>query len=223
VTERVGALLLAMRASPRPDLDATRARLSGRPVLTWSLTALLNSPRISRVVILVASDQLGAARRLAASLASVAVLAVGGGYRAALAAGLEELAGFGWLVVHDAARPFLDGELLGPGLEAAVATGAAVAALPAGETVKRVANGTVVATLPRQELRAAQTPLVLHRRQLQAALGAAEVDITDEASLLAYLAGRLRIFSGSAENRKLSGPRDLEMAEACLASGAPGV
>jgi len=221
VTERVGALLLAMGSSRQAGFDATWARLGGRPLLSRSLTALVGSPLISRVAVVVASDRLGDARRLALALGPVAVLSAGG-YRAALAAGLEELADCGWLVLHDAARPLLDGELLRLGLRAVTATGAAVAALPASETMKRVVDGAVVGTLPRVELYSAQTPLILGRRLLRSALRDAELDITDEASLLACLAGRLRIFPGSAGNRKLTRPSDLERAEACLASGGGG-
>ena len=220
MTDRAGALLLAIAASPGAAFDPPWARLSGRPVLSWSLTALARSPLISRVA-LVVSDRLDEARRLAAAVGPVAVLSAGG-YRAALAAGLHELAHCDCLVLHDAARPLLDVELLRPGLEAVTATGAAVAALPASQTMKRVLDGRVVGTLPRVALYSAQTPLVLGRRPLQSALRDAELDITDEASLLACLAGQLCIFPAYADNRKLTRPGDLEIAEACLASGGGG-
>ena len=86
MTDRTGALLLAIAPSPGAAFDPPWARLSGRPVLSWSLTALARSPLISRVA-LVVSDRLDEARRLAAAVGPVAVLSAGG-YRAALAAGL---------------------------------------------------------------------------------------------------------------------------------------
>jgi len=216
VTERVGALLLAIGPAPEAASDGPWARLRGRPVLSWTLRTLAYSPLISRVA-LVVSDQLSRARRLAAGLDSVAVLRAGA-YRAGLAAGLGELADCGWLVLHDTARPLVDDRLLRRGLQAAGATGAAVAVLEAGETVKRVADGAVSETLPRHELRSVQSPLILRSQLLRSALNDHEIDLCDLAGLLAHLAGRLAIFDGSPDNRKPAAPSDLEVPKRLPAS-----
>jgi len=136
--------------------------------------------------------------------------------RDSVAAGLDQLEACEWVVVHDAARPFVTGELIERGLQSARATGAAVAAVPARDTMKRVVDGSVLGTVPRQEIWSVQTPQVFRTNLLREALQSADQDITDEATLVERRGGEVRVFFGSEENWKITTPTDLELAAAWL-------
>src|SRR5262249_34542189 len=129
------------------------------------------------------------------------------------------------IVIHDAARPFVSADLISRTIDAAFAHGAALAATPSRDTVKRVerADGPthhVVETLPRDLIYLAQTPQAFRRDLLERALGAAAVriDVTDEASLIERLGERVEIVEGEASNIKITTPEDLVLAEAIAAN-----
>ena len=74
-----------------------------------------------------------------------------------------------WALVHDGVRPFVTSLMIEDGLRAAADTGAAIAVVPAFDTVKRVAaDGRVIETLDRSELAMTQTPQVFRRAILEA-------------------------------------------------------
>jgi 2-C-methyl-D-erythritol 4-phosphate cytidylyltransferase len=133
-----------------------------------------------------------------------------------VAAGLAALDDCAWALIHDAARPFLTADLVERGLEAVRPTGACVAAVPARDTIKRVRDGTVVETPPRDQLWVVQTPQVFRRDVVLAALSATDDDATDEAGLVERIGGRVRVYLGDALNLKITTPDDLELARAIL-------
>jgi 2-C-methyl-D-erythritol 4-phosphate cytidylyltransferase/2-C-methyl-D-erythritol 2,4-cyclodiphosphate synthase len=127
------------------------------------------------------------------------------------------------VVVHDAARPFASADLIARTIAAAVESGAAVAALPAIDTVKRAVRGTdgawvVGATLDRETIFLAQTPQAFRRSILRDALAVAQAG-TDESSLAEKAGHTVRIVSGEASNIKITTPEDMPMAEAIGRSG----
>jgi 2-C-methyl-D-erythritol 4-phosphate cytidylyltransferase/2-C-methyl-D-erythritol 2,4-cyclodiphosphate synthase len=117
------------------------------------------------------------------------------------------------VVVHDAARPFATADLVARTIAAAAEAGAAVAALPAHDTVKRVGGGAyVVETLPRETIYLAQTPQAFRRDVLREAL-AAGGDATDEAALAERAGHRVQVVMGEATNIKVTTADDLAIAE----------
>jgi 2-C-methyl-D-erythritol 4-phosphate cytidylyltransferase/2-C-methyl-D-erythritol 2,4-cyclodiphosphate synthase len=124
------------------------------------------------------------------------------------------------VVIHDAARPFVTDETIRRTVAAAAESGAAIAALPALDTVKRAgANGVVTATLPREEIYLAQTPQAFRTAVLKEAL-ALRSDATDEATLAEQAGHLVQIVEGDSRNLKITTPADLAMAERLL--GLPG-
>jgi 2-C-methyl-D-erythritol 4-phosphate cytidylyltransferase len=216
----VGAVLVAAGASRRMGFDKLWCPLSGQPVLSYALQVIATSPRIDRVALVVASERLGEARALADAAGNSVLACVGADQRrASVACGLALLHDCAWIVVHDAARPFLTEELIGRGLEAAGVTGAAVAAQPVRDTIKRVANGIVLETLPRSQIWSVQTPQVFRADLLRSALQRPDEDVTDEATLVERMGGQVQVFAGSDANIKITTPSDLDLAEAWLALG----
>ncbi|MFL5890498.1 MAG: 2-C-methyl-D-erythritol 4-phosphate cytidylyltransferase [Solirubrobacteraceae bacterium] len=123
------------------------------------------------------------------------------------------------VVIHDAARPLVTGELVGRCVEA-VERGAdgAVAEARVTDTIKEADDtGRVVRTLDRDILWSIQTPQAFRASVLREALDTERVaDATDDASLVEALGGDVRIVDAPARNFKITWPEDLERAEALL-------
>ena len=128
------------------------------------------------------------------------------------------------VVVHDAARPLVSADLIRRTVDAAAECGAAIAALPATDTVKRGdASRIIVDTLPRGEIFLAQTPQAFRVDVLRDALALARgsTDATDEAALAEQAGHRVRLIDGDARNVKITDADDLAMAERLI--GAPAL
>jgi 2-C-methyl-D-erythritol 4-phosphate cytidylyltransferase len=122
------------------------------------------------------------------------------------------------VVIHDAARPFVTGELVGRCIEA-VEAGAdgAIAAARVTDTIKEADDtGRVVRTLDRDVLWSIQTPQAFRADVLRKALEGDIALATDDASLVESLGGEVRIVESSPRNFKITWPEDLERAEALL-------
>lgn len=221
MSERLGVILVAAGRSARMGFDKIWASLGGRPLVQHSLETLVRAPGVDDLVLVVAAEHLARARALCASLGLKARVCAGGERRRdSVAAGLATLPDVAWLAVHDAARPFVPAESIARGLEAARETGAAVAALPARDTIKRVVSGRVVETLPRAELWIVQTPQVFRASLLRDALTWTDDDVTDEAALVEAMGGLVTVFAGSDHNWKITTAGDLELAHALAARRA---
>ncbi len=183
------ALIVAAGSGERLGADRPKAlvELGGRPLVAWSIDALLATPGIERIVIAMppgaaASLDLSAENRITVvdggssrsdsvrrALNAARQPDAAGGHTSEQGQGDDEL-----VLVHDAARP-----LLTPALAASVIAAlardpdahAAIAAVPVTDTVKRVdSDGAVHETLERSELWAVQTPQVFRRAALERAL-----------------------------------------------------
>ncbi|HEV8306765.1 MAG TPA: 2-C-methyl-D-erythritol 4-phosphate cytidylyltransferase, partial [Methylomirabilota bacterium] len=124
-----------------------------------------------------------------------------------------------WIVVHDGVRPCVTPELVTGVLAEARAHGAAVAALPIAETLKRAAEGWVTATVDRDGLWAIQTPQAFRAALLREAHRRAAADgllATDDAALVERLGAPVRVVPGLPGNVKITRPDDLGLARALL-------
>jgi 2-C-methyl-D-erythritol 4-phosphate cytidylyltransferase len=199
------------------------APLAGRPLVAWSLEAVVRAPGVLATYLLMAPDWRDAVSRLldgeARRVAGIL------NRKPAWLASLEAAADFAarrarWVVLHDGSRPLATAELVAAGLAAARETGAASAAEPVKETVKRVEAGVVVETLDRSRLALLQTPQVFDAERLLAACRAYPPDVPEPADAASVaLAGgiRLRTVAGSPENLAVRGTADLALAERLLA------
>jgi 2-C-methyl-D-erythritol 4-phosphate cytidylyltransferase len=124
------------------------------------------------------------------------------------------------VLVHDAVRPFVTGEIIQEVIEAAQKYGAAIAGLPAADTVKQVertADGAIIkATIPRAGIVMAQTPQGFKYSVIKKAFDEAAADGflgTDEASLVERSGHDVAVVMGSPRNIKITAPADMELAE----------
>ena len=132
-----------------------------------------------------------------------------------VSAGAEDI-----VLVHDAVRPFVTGEIILEVIEAAQKYGAAIAALPAVDTVKQVertSEGALIkATIPRASVVLAQTPQGFRYSVIKKAFDEAAADGflgTDEASLVERSGHDVAVVMGSPRNMKITSPADMELAE----------
>ena len=125
------------------------------------------------------------------------------------------------VVVHDGVRPFTTSQMIANTVEAAKNHGAAITAIPVNDTIKKVADGFVERTVPRDGLWRVQTPQAFQYGLLQKAFEKAIADSyygTDEGALVEYLGGQVKIVSGSELNIKITRKEDLILGESLLSA-----
>jgi 2-C-methyl-D-erythritol 4-phosphate cytidylyltransferase/2-C-methyl-D-erythritol 2,4-cyclodiphosphate synthase len=218
--ERVGGILAAGGSGLRSGVVKQWVTLGGETVLRRAARALAASGVIDEIVVVVPA---GEESRGEADLQGleVPVRAVAGGAARAdsVRAGLEALGDVAVVVVHDAARPFATAVLARAVAEAAATRGAALAALPATDTVKRGEGDRVVESLDRRVLWLAQTPQAFRAPLLRRAFaeaGASAAGATDECQLVEALGAEVALVPGEPGNFKITGPDDLARARSLL-------
>jgi len=124
------------------------------------------------------------------------------------------------VLVHDAVRPFVAPQIIQEVIAAAEKYGAAIAGLPAVDTVKQVertAEGALIkTTIPRAGIVMAQTPQGFRYSVIKKAFDEASADGflgTDEASLVERSGHQVAVVMGAARNIKITTPADMELAE----------
>jgi len=198
--------------------------LAGRPILAHSVGAIASSPDVTDLVVALPPD-LASTPPTYLSTTGKPLTVVAGGQRRrdSVANAFAAVAGRADIVlIHDAARPLVSHDVIRRTIEAAAATGAAIAALRVSDTVKQVDDERrVTATLPRERIYLAQTPQAFRVDVLRAALLLGG-DATDEAALAERAGHRVMVVDGDVRNMKITTPDDLVIAER-LMSGASGV
>ena len=224
MAERVAALVPAAGSGERLGRGPKAfVELGGRPLVAWAVAALL--PCVDEVVVAVPAVDLDRARALIATLAGAARARVvsGGATRQATVAALLVGVEADVVVVHDAARPFLDAATIQAAVRSAREHGACSVGQPVADSLVRFDDGEPV---DRAALRAVQTPQAFRRALLARAHAAADRDgvaATDDAGLVRRLGIPVAWVSGGAHLFKVTTAADLDLAEAVVASGAFGV
>jgi 2-C-methyl-D-erythritol 4-phosphate cytidylyltransferase/2-C-methyl-D-erythritol 2,4-cyclodiphosphate synthase len=197
--------------------------LAGRPILAHSVEAIASSPDVTDVVVALPPDLVDTPPSYLFTFAKpVTVVAGGERRRDSVANGFAVVADRADVVlIHDAARPLVTHDVIRRTIEAAAATGAAIAAMRASDTVKQVNEDRhVAATLPRERIYLAQTPQAFRVGVLRDALRLAG-DATDEAALAERAGHQVAVVDGDVRNMKITTPEDLAVAERLL--GGAGI
>jgi len=195
--------------------------LGGRTMLQRSVAACDAHPAVDELVVVLPADWVEDGPTLVGPTRAACRVVAGGERRQdSVRAGLAAVSDAATIVlVHDAARPFVSRDVIGRVLVAAAQCGAAVPAMPVADTVKRVAvadaHRRVVRTEPRAEVWLAQTPQGFRRAVLVAAIAASEghAEATDEAQLVEWTGGEVRVVEGDVSNVKVTTPRDVQQAQ----------
>jgi 2-C-methyl-D-erythritol 4-phosphate cytidylyltransferase len=197
------------------------AILGGKPLLFYSLKALEISPQIERVIVVVRRRALKKCRDFVSRLGFKKVQAVvAGGKRRqdSVENGLRFVGESRFVLIHDGARPFLSTQLISRTLAACSKTGAAIAALPVIDSVKKVRGSWIDKTVSRENLWAAQTPQVFKKRVIEEAFERwpRNMTATDDASMVEKSGRKVTAVEGDLFNIKITFPSDLALAESLL-------
>jgi 2-C-methyl-D-erythritol 4-phosphate cytidylyltransferase len=207
--------------------------LGGTPILIHTLRRFAASPRVTEIFVALRKDEIaGFRQRLHAEASDLlkrkVQLVEGGAHRqhsvanalAAVSATSDDV-----VLVHDAVRPFVTPEIIEEVIRGAEKFGAAIAGMPAVDTIKKVertANGALItATIPREHVVMAQTPQGFRYHVLKRAFDEATADGfigTDEAALVERSGHEVAVVMGSPKNIKITNPADMELAEFYLRS-----
>ncbi|HWY21087.1 MAG TPA: 2-C-methyl-D-erythritol 4-phosphate cytidylyltransferase [Candidatus Acidoferrum sp.] len=202
--------------------------LGGTPILIHTLRKFVAVEAVSEIWIALREHEIAGFRARLESeakdvLKKTVELVIGGEHRQqsvenalkAVAAAADDI-----VLVHDAVRPFVTSEIIQEVIEAAQKYGAAIAGLPAVDTVKQVertANGALIkATIPRAGIVMAQTPQGFRYSVIKKAFDEASADGflgTDEASLVERSGHDVAVVMGAPRNIKITAPADMELAE----------
>ena len=195
-------------------------RLAGVPILVHTIRAFVAVPSIDCIIVVVPQDFIAETFQLLTkyNLTSATITVTAGGRRRqdSVLAGMKCLTDATEVVlVHDGARPLVTPDLIQRCLEAAWQHGAAIAAIPVKDTLKRSQQGqTIAATVDRQGLWQAQTPQAARISLLKQAYAAfGDREVTDEAALLELAGIAVTLIEGSETNIKITRPLDLILAE----------
>ena len=221
-------MLVAAGRGERLGEDRPKAfvRLGGLPLLAEPLRRLDESGWIDAVVLVAPPGWEEPAILLAEELgvSKVTACVTGGETRAeSVRAGVAEVAGdVDVILVHDAARPLLQDDVIGR-LLGALGEGfdGAVPGLPVVDTVKRVRDDAVHETLVRDELVTVQTPQCFVASVLRAALRSESntvLQATDCASLVEANGGRIKVVPGDERLLKVTTRADLDRVAAWLST-----
>jgi len=203
--------------------------ISGAPIVVHTLRVFARNKQVSQIVVALRKNEMDQFRKLLEKerLASKVEMVEGGEHRqesvanalASLKAAKDDI-----VLVHDAVRPFVDDDIIANVIQEVGRHGAAIAGLPAVDTIKQVeraAEGAIItSTIPRERIVQAQTPQGFHYELIKRAFDSAAADGfmgTDEASLVERIGESVWVVMGSARNIKITTPADMELAEFLLA------
>lgn len=223
----VPSALDAKSKKPHPTKQFTE--LAGTPILLHTLRKFADVDAVKEIWIALRENEIeGFRERLMKEESGVlkkkrVELVVGGEHRQqsvekalnAISAAADDV-----ILVHDAVRPLVTAEIIEEVIEAAQKYGAAIAGLPAVDTVKQVertAEGAIIkATIPRAGVVLAQTPQGFQYSVIRKVFDEAAADGfmgTDEASLAERSGHEVAVVMGSPRNIKITTPGDMELAE----------
>ena len=195
------------------DMPKQYLSISGVPILRQSILAFANHPAISGVRPVINEEHQEHYKRISQDLECLPPVFGGETRQKSVRLGLESLTEFApdIVLIHDAARPFVDADLIDRVIAALETSKAVIPGIPVTDTTKRVKDGIIVETLPREQLNLAQTPqgfhfdviMDLHQRF------ADSTHFSDDASLCEKNDVAVQIVPGNILNRKITTMADM--------------
>lgn len=197
--------------------------LAGKAVIAWTAAAFLDHPEIDAVRVIIHRDDHGEyARAMGALVGREKLMApvTGGAERQdSVRLGLESLvdAAPARVLIHDAARPFIDAATITRVIARLDACDGAIAALPVHDTIKRARSDAIDTTVPRDDLWRAQTPQGFRFDKIVSAHQSAEGQtLTDDAAVAEAAGMTVKLVAGSPDNMKITQAEDFGMAKLIL-------
>lgn len=200
-------------ATPKQFLE-----IGGKPLLVHTLEKFENCAVVDEIVLVLAPPEIENFQKITKkfNLTKLKKIVAGGETRAeSVFNGLSAINSAEIVAVHDGARPFASNEEITAIVEKADETGAACLVAAVTDTIKETANGVIVRTIERTNLRRALTPQAFRFEILLEAFSNADLNeaATDECYLVERLGCEISIVEGSAKNIKITTREDWKLAE----------
>ena len=206
------------------DVPKQYARIGGEPVLRRAVDVFAAHPAVSTVVIVIHPDDEALARQAVGPM-PVHFVTGGASRQESVYNGLNFLDNIDpeFVLIHDAARPFVTAEIVSWCLDAARRHGAATAGVAMADTVKKTdGEGIVTETIARNGLWRAQTPQAFRYRDLMAAHeSGAGRGLTDDAAVAETAGLSVAVSPGSEGNFKITSGADLARADRIAQASVP--
>lgn len=214
----------------KAGMNKVLLELESRPIIVHTLSVFEADVNCKGIVLSVHPDERAEFTSLLTQhrITKVCAFADGGQERQhSVYSGLKSLPDDAHIVlVHDGARPFITRETIQELVACASQKGAAIAAVPVKDTIKKAAEGTVTETVERAALWSVQTPQAFQKEVLMRAQQQAEAEAflgTDESSLVERTGYAVHLVESDYDNIKLTTPEDLYFARAILAKRKEGM
>jgi 2-C-methyl-D-erythritol 4-phosphate cytidylyltransferase len=227
MSEPLSAVVVAAGRSQRMGFDKLLTPLAGRPLLLHTLDRLLLTELPAEIILVIRPGSQAEMEAVIAPLrdrGSIRLVAGGAQRQDSVQAGLKAVAPSSeYVLVHDAARPFVTREMIDVVLAAAKLTGAAVCGAPSSDSLKEVGeDGLVQRTIDRTGLWSVQTPQIFQTQLLRESYRAAAVAdmvFTDDTAVVEAAGHDVRAVLYHGINLKVTTPADWKLAEAYLYIG----
>lgn len=229
MSDLLSAVVVAAGRSQRMGFDKLLTPLAGKPLLVHTVGRLLAVPLITEIIIVVRPEIESRVRELFREQISTGKIRVtrGGALRQdsvrnGLIAAADDAE---YVLIHDAARPFVTTELVNLVLEAAKKNGAAVCGVPCSDTLKQVTpERQVEKTLDRNVIWSVQTPQIFRKSLLFDAynhVAAQGIEVTDDTAAVELFGKPVTIAHYQGINLKVTTPADWNLAASYLVMGEP--
>lgn len=205
--------------------------LNGKPVLYYSLRAFETSELVDEILLVTGEGQVEYCKEEIVekyALKKVKEILVGGKeryesvYHALCAMEMEPDAKEGVVLIHDGARPFVDGGIIERAYSAAVQYGACVIGMPVKDTIKIADDKKFAQNTPDRSLVwMIQTPQAFEWKIVKKAYDLMMQEhctqVTDDAMVVEQMLGHpVKLIEGSYNNMKITTPEDLPIAETLM-------
>ena len=208
----------------KADKNKLLLELFGKPIFIYTLEVFQKDPQCQEIWLAVKEEERAIIEDNVKKygITKVQGYAAGGAERQdSVRACLEVIPRCSIVLVHDAARPFIEPDVISRLVTEANNTGAAIAGVAVKDTIKKVKNGIIEETIDRNQLWMVQTPQAFQYELIvEAARNALEADFlgTDEAMLVERLGQPVQMVESTYENVKMTTPDDLVYGKAVLES-----
>ncbi len=221
MSETTIALLVAGGKSERMQADIPKPYLplAGEPIMRRAAAAFLNHPGIDGVRVVIRREHHGLYKKAMDGLTLFPCVVGGDSRQESVRLGLESIVDRKprYVLVHDVARPMVSQALISRVLEGLKTHPAVIPGLPVADTVKRVENGRISATVAREGLYAVQTPQGFHFDALYAAHQRFRGEqLTDDAALLEKAGNVVTLVGGERGNIKITTEADWKAMQSML-------
>jgi 2-C-methyl-D-erythritol 4-phosphate cytidylyltransferase len=224
----IDAVIVAAGSGTRLGADIPKAfvSLAGKPLFLYSLERLATHNSIKSIVLVAPPNMLHEAEKIVSiNHFAKKVSSVPGGKERwqSVQSGVNACASE-WVLVHDAARPFISQAVIDSVLEKMAAFDAVITVTPEVDTVRHFKDDRALETVDRNTLVRVGTPQLFRTAMLKKAFLAAERMVlppTDEAVLMEAMGIPVGIAWGDPLNFKITTQRDLVLAEALYVWSSP--